>query len=41
MFVTQDGKVKMKAMDEKAYQQFHDAKIKPIEEKLKEYGIIK
>ena len=40
MFVTKDGKVKMKAMDEKAYQQFYDAKIKPIIDKLKEFNII-
>ena len=41
MFVTKDGKVKMKAMDEKAWREFNEKKIKPIEEKLKEYGIIK
>ena len=41
MFVTKDGKVKMKAMDEKEWREFNEKKIKPIEEKLKEYGIIK
>jgi hypothetical protein len=40
MFVTKDGKVKMKAMDEKAWTEFQEKKIKPILEKLKEYGIM-
>jgi hypothetical protein len=41
MFVTRDGKVKMKAMDEKAWKQFYETKIQPVMEKLKEYGVIK
>jgi hypothetical protein len=39
-YVTKDGHVRMKAMDEKAYKEFCDSKIKPVKDKLKEYEII-
>lgn len=40
-YIDKDGSPAMRAMDEKAWQKFYDAKVKPIEEQMIKYGVMK